>query len=104
MKMVSQLTRQAMSRHRLLSSGSSVPSFPPAQPAPRPTGFQTVHPLYSASAPAAQPTVPPAPPAYTSAPAHSPVPSQPPIPRQRTIYQQLMSSHDRVTERHLKHT
>ena len=93
MKMVSQLTRQAMNRHR------------------------TLHPLYPApTPPLAAPYLPPEPPARPFLPSapqpasvqpslqeRQPVPAPQP-PRVRTIYQQLMNSHDRMTERHLKRT
>lgn len=98
MKMVSQLTRQAMSRHRLLTSAvnresmyipqpaaqvplSSSLTQPPAQPAP---SFSTVTP----QPPASSPPIAPGRPAQ-------------PAPRPHTVYQQLMKSHDRMTERHL---
>ena len=91
MKMVSQLTRQAMSRHRLLSAAAypdisaPVPSKPtaPAEPPP------SIRPLYTADAPSPMPPTPPAPPA-------------PVLPeRRRTIYSELMKKHDLFTERHL---
>jgi len=84
MKMISQLTREALRRHQYISTDSSLstlchpaptasvsaPSSPPLQPSP-------VHPA------ALQSSAPP--------PVHS-------------IYSQLMKSHDRMTERHLNRT
>lgn len=85
MKMVSQLTRQAMSRHRLLSAVSypEPSAVPPVLPSSSP------HSLYAPEAPA------PKPPSAPTAPA----PAQ--LPQQRTIYGELMKKHDRFTERHL---
>ena len=93
MKMVSQLTRQAMGRHRLIAAASF-----PASPASAPP-FQdlSVRPLYSF------PASPPAQPEAPSAPSIPLPPSPPPAsiqPRQ-TIYGQLMKKHDRFTERHI---
>lgn len=86
MKMVSQLTRQAMSRHRLLSA---VPyPEPSAVPPPAPPS-SSLPSLYAPEAPA------PKPPSAPTAPA----PAQ--LPQQRTIYGELMKKHDRFTERHL---
>lgn len=86
MKMVSQLTRQAMERHRILSLEPHMPAYPP----------QTM-----ASMPAERPPEPP-----KSIPVPQPPRSMsrqtPPSPsRPRSIYQQLMSNHDRINERHL---
>lgn len=98
MKMVSQLTRQAMNRHRMLRTLSPAPYIPPfaAYPPPEPS----VRPLYSPQ------TAPPLVPAQSpilpqpSAPAR-PLSAPPQPPRVRSIYQQLMSSHDRMNKRHL---
>ena len=96
MKMVSQLTRQAMSRHRLLSAVSypDTPASPPpvSEPAPLSPQSAAVRPLY------AQETASPPP----AAAQPLPVPPAPPqIPQQRTVYGELMKKHDRFTERHL---
>ena len=95
MKMVSQLTRQAMNRHLILSASppfpavsasipKSVPDFSPAEPPSVP--------CFSA----------PEPPPLPQPPAPGVRPSM--APRPATIYQQLMTSHDRMTERHLSRT
>lgn len=98
MKMVSQLTRQAMSRHRLLTSAVNKESMYIPQPVP-----QTPSPS-SLTQPPTQPApsfsaVTPQPPA-SSLPIAPIRPAQP-APRPHTVYQQLMKSHDRMTERHL---
>ncbi|MBQ2955301.1 MAG: hypothetical protein IJE08_02455 [Clostridia bacterium] len=99
MKMLSQLTKQALSRHRMISSNPLSPAAPPSSlqtAIQQPTEFQMIKPLYMPS-PAVQPPNPqPSPPLLQT-------PSAPPLPeRKHTIYQQLMSSHDRMSERHLK--
>ena len=100
MKMVSQLTRQAMNRHRMLHTLSPAPYIPPSAAYPPPES--SVRPLYppqTALPPVpAQSSVPPQP----SVPAR-PLSAPPEQPRVRSIYQQLMSSHDRMTKRHLSH-
>lgn len=101
MKMLSQLTRQAISRHQLLSANPPVSPALPVQPSPpplQPTGFQMIRPLYPGAAPEPA-SLPPAPPDRPAPPA----PSPPPV-RRHTVYQQLMSSHDRMTDRHLRRT
>ena len=93
MKMISQLTRQAMNRHRLLSA-VSFPGTSDAPAAPPPVSPQPVRrSLYTQKAADL-----PAPSAPTA-----PIPTPPPvqIPQQRTIYGELMKKHDRFTERHL---
>lgn len=87
MKMVSQLTREAMKKHRLLASNVALSphALPPADdrsaPAPQ-TG------VYSA----------------VPEPAQRPPARQPAPPRIQSVYSQLMKSHDRMTERHLRRT
>ena len=89
MKMVSQLTRQAMSRHRIVSLKASSPpaasaASEPLTPAP---DAENVRPLYSS------PVLPPEPPRSRPAP---------PQRQPRSIYQQLMQNHDRMSERHIR--
>lgn len=91
MKMVSQLTRQAMSRHRLLTASGRLPEYVP-QPAPLPPPVQTTP--YQPSDTLRPPEMSAAPPVM------NPQPLQP-VPRPHSAYQQLMKSHDRMTERHL---
>ncbi len=93
MKMISQLTRQAMSRHRIVSLKASAPLTTPAAAGPAPA--EPVRTLYTPPASSAAPpeTVPPRRPA-------APLPQV----RPRTIYQQLMVSHDRMTDRHVRRT
>ena len=91
MKMVSQLTRQAMNRHRLLSA-VSFPGTSDSPADPPPVSQQSNRrSLY------AQET------SDLSAPSAPPVPTLPPaqLPQQRTLYGELMKKHDRFTERHL---
>ena len=88
MKMVSQLTRQAMSRHRLLSA-VSCPDAPASRlPVSHSPSLQS---LYKQEAAA------PHPPSAPQVPPIAPIP----VPQQRTIYGELMKKHDRFTERHL---
>lgn len=91
MKMVSQLTRRAMNRHRVLS----VEEAP--IPAPEP-----VRPLYAA--PIVSPAAAPAPASVPSAALPPRPASSAAVMRPRTIYQQLMVNHDRMRERHLRGT
>ena len=90
MKMVSQLTRQALSRHRLLTAApiphtAATPPFNPLPSQPTPVSFSPSPPVPEwISAPEAFPS---APPSY-----HPP---------RQTIYGQLMKKHDRFTERHI---
>lgn len=100
MKMVSQLTRQAMNRHRILASQLAAPTY-----APEPTD-QLFQPARSVSPPipplSFTPQIHPDPPCKTSPSppaARGYAASLPPQPH--TIYQQLMKKHDRMTERHL---
>ena len=92
MKMVSQLTRQAMSRHRLLStvtypdSPASISSVSELGSVPLPSPVQTLYPQEVSVS-------------YPAQPLPSAAPVQ--IPQQRTIYGELMKKHDRFTERHL---
>ena len=99
MKMLSQLTKQALSKHRLISSNPYPPAAPPALPQAsvhQPTGFQMIKPLYMPPLSVQPPNPQPSPPLPQT-------PSAPPLPeRKHSIYQQLMSSHDRMSERHLK--
>ena len=93
MKMVSQLTKQAMSRHRLLSAAPypSAPVTAPQAPQPRT--------LYSAPLPPQPAAELPQPPAQAvSAP---PRPAPLPVQSRQTIYGELMKKHDRFTERHI---
>ena len=85
MKMVSQLTRRAMSRHRTVSV-SSVSDAASAREA-----STSAMPLYSSAASAKSYTPPKA-------------PAAPIAERPRTIYQQLMARHDRMRERHVPRT
>lgn len=89
MKMVSQLTRQALNRHRLITAA---PYSPPA--APMYTPPPTVAPLSPESS--ALPSSPPTPPVL---PDVRPIQSAP----RQTLYGQLMKKHDRFTERHILH-
>ena len=89
MKMVSQLTRQAMNRHRLIASA---PYSPPAASSYAPP--PTVLPLSPEPSP-----LPPSPP-LPGPPAFPDVRPIQPAPRQ-TLYGQLMKKHDRFTERHI---
>lgn len=100
MKMVSQLTRQAMSRHRLLSAMPQ-PELQPVSPV---ISFRTEEALSADCTPV---------PSEPVIPASSPLPEPPrtaaqpfPLrtPPQQTIYGQLMKKHDRFTERHLSRT
>jgi len=93
MKMVSQLTRQAMSRHRLISS-ASFPSSPPSAPSLKDLSVRSLYAL---------PDPLPAQAAGPSAPSIALPPSPPPASLQsrQTIYSQLMKKHDRFTERHI---
>ena len=106
MKMVSQLTRQAMDRHRVVSANAPSPLFTPSAQASAD---------FCSRAAAIPPTIPvadifPALPVDESTfAAVLPQPSglrpisAPSAPqRPRTIYQQLMKNHDRMTERHLR--
>lgn len=96
MKMVSQLTRQAMSRHRLIAAAS----FPASPASAAPSQDLSVRPLYPF------PDSPPVQPEAPSAPSIPLPPSSPPVsiqPRQ-TLYGQLMKKHDRFTERHIHRT
>lgn len=115
MKTVSLLTRQAMNRHRILSANAQ--HLPASFPIPKsvseesappfseqivspisspPSSSLHVHALYDRTI-----TPPPVPPAVRPSSIHS-APPAPPQPR--TIYQQLMTRHDRMTERHLNRT
>jgi len=98
MKMISQLTRQAMSRHRLLSS-CAASAFPPAPPlfVVQPTGFHSPELI-------TKPVFEKTPSASIPGRIQSLSSGSACLPNRRTVYQQLMSSHDRMTERHLKHT
>jgi len=96
MKMVSQLTRQALLRHRLLTSVA----YPPV-PAPVQSELHAayekataVRPLYTQAAADEVRPLPVSPPARIIEPA--------PQPNRQTIYSELMKKHDRFTERHLR--
>ncbi len=96
MKMVSQLTRQAMLRHRLLASAV----YPPV-PAPVQSELHAayekataVRPLYTPAAADEVRPLPVPPRARNFEPA--------PLPNRQTIYGELMKKHDRFTERHLR--
>ena len=103
MKMVSQLTRQAMNRHRLLSGSVAQPAYPEQPPAAEPVsapsaGAQPVRTLY------AQPPapVPQAAPLQEYRPAAARIAAA--EPPHHSIYSQLMLKHDRMSERHLSKT
>lgn len=96
MKMVSQLTRQAMLRHRLLASASYLQNPAPVQSEPC-TAYEkatAVRPLYAQAAIDEVRTLPVLPPARIIEPA--------PQQNRQTIYGELMKKHDRFTERHLR--
>lgn len=104
MKMVSQLTRQAMSRHRILTGNAAQAVYPPQPPthilsSDSLSGTQSVRPLYSQPALSAPPAAPPQPGQPSPAPAPRIPAAEPP---HHSIYSQLMLKHDRMSERHLK--
>ena len=91
MKMVSQLTRQAMNRHRLASINlPTVSPLPAPSPDSPPPAASSMHPAALDARP-----VP-----LRSEPRQEPLSA--PAPQPRTIYQQLMASHDRMRERHIR--